>query len=81
MMVDNGIDFTDIPEIADFSGARKNPYFDKIKKHGFSITEHYTAEDVANIIDEICTRKIDVMKLDAEEQQAYERYKQAHGYE
>jgi len=37
-------------------------------------------EDVKNIIKGICTRKIDILTLDPEEQRAFERYKKAHGY-
>jgi hypothetical protein len=74
------IDLSDIPEITDFSTVRKNPYHERIMNHGFSITEHYTAGDVAEIIKGTCTRNIDVLNLDPEEQQAFERYKKAHGY-
>jgi len=74
------IDLSDIPETIDFSNARKNPYYERIVKNGFSITEHYTADDVAEIIRGTCTRNIDVLNLDPEEQKAFERYKKAHGY-
>ena len=74
------IDLSDIPEITDISTARKNPYYERIIKRGFSITEHYTAEDVAEMIKDTCNRKIDVLSLDPEEQQAFERYRKAHGH-
>ena len=74
------IDLSDIPEITDFSTARKNPYYERIMKNGFSITEHYSPEDVKNMVKGICTRKIDITTLDPEEQKAFERYKKAHGY-
>ena len=74
------IDLSDIPEITDFSKARKNPYYDRIMKYGFSITEYYSPEDVKEIVNSICTRKIDLFTLDPEEQAALERYKKAHGY-
>jgi hypothetical protein len=32
----------------DFSNGRKNPHADTIIKRGYSITEHYSPEDVAN---------------------------------
>jgi len=81
-MSDNmAIDLSDIPEITDFSSARKNPYYEKIMKNGFSITEHYGPEDVAEIIKGTCTRNIDVLNLDPEEQKAFERHKKAHGYD
>ncbi|MCL2753146.1 MAG: hypothetical protein FWE44_03245 [Defluviitaleaceae bacterium] len=75
------IDLSDIPEIKKTAKSRKNPYFEKIMKNGFSITEHYGPEDVAAIIKGVCTRKIDILSLDPEEQKALERYKKAHGYE
>jgi hypothetical protein len=62
-----------------FSNARKNPYYDKIKKYGFSITEYYSPEDVAQIIEGTCSRRIDVLNPDPEEIKAFERYKKAHG--
>jgi len=74
------IDLSDIPEITSNLKARKNPYYERIIKHGFSITEHYSSEDVANIIRGACVRKIDVLTLDPEEEKALERYKKAHGY-
>ncbi|MCL1884507.1 MAG: hypothetical protein FWF81_12260 [Defluviitaleaceae bacterium] len=74
------IDLSDIPEITDFSKAHKNPYYERIMEHGFSITEYYSPEDVKDIVNGICTKKIDLFALDAEEQKALERYKKAHGY-
>ena len=80
-MSDNRIiDLSDIPETTDFSNARKNPYYERIIMNGFSITEHYTADDVANIIKDTCTRNFDILNLDPEEQKAFERYKKAHDY-
>jgi len=32
----------------DFSGARKNPHADKIKKEGYTVMIHYSPEDIAN---------------------------------
>ena len=74
------IDLNDIPETTDLSNARKNPYYERIMKNGFSITEHYTADDVANIVKDTYTRNIDVLNLDPEEQRAFECQKKAHGY-
>ena len=71
------IDLSDIPEITNFSKAHKNPYAEKIKKQGFSVTVHYSADDVNKIIRDICDRDIDLLQLDAEEQKALERYKDA----
>jgi len=68
------IDFSDIPEITGKQKGRKNPYYERIMKYGFSITEHYSPEDVKNIISGIYNRKIDLFELDPEEQAALERY-------
>ena len=38
----------DMPEITDFSKGRKNPFAEKIKKEGYSVTIHYSPEDVAS---------------------------------
>ena len=43
----NTIDYSDIPAITDFSKARKNPHAATIKEKGYSITIHYSPEDVA----------------------------------
>ena len=42
----NTIDYSDIPAITDFSKARKNPHAATIKEKGYSITIHYSPEDV-----------------------------------
>jgi len=48
--VNLGVDIDDMPEITDFSKGRKNPFAEKIKKEGYTITytEHYSPEDVAD---------------------------------
>ena len=74
------INLSDIPEITDFSSARKNPYYERIVNHGFSITEYYSPEDVKKMINGICDKKIDILNLDPEEKLAFERYKKAHGF-
>ena len=48
MIKDEYIDYSDIPEIKNLSNFRKNPHAEKIKKEGYSITVHYSPEDVAN---------------------------------
>ena len=75
------IDLSDIPEISPEMKARRNPYYERIMKHGFSVTEHYSPKDAAGIIEELCKKKIDILEMDSEEQAAFERYKKAHGYD
>ena len=78
-MINNRINTSDIPEITDFSTARPNPYAEKIRKYGYSITVHYTAEDVArmtqNAVDKI--KSLDMLELDPDEIAALEKYKKA----
>ena len=73
------IDLSDIPEITDFSKAKKNPYAEKIKKHGYSVIIRYSPADVAamterniNAID-----SMDMDELDADERKADEKYLEA----
>ena len=74
------IDTSDIPEITDFSKARPNPYAEKIRKHGYSITIHYSPEDVARMtkdtLDKI--KELDMLELDPDEKEALKKYQEAH---
>ncbi|MDR2546111.1 MAG: hypothetical protein LBC96_01195 [Lachnospiraceae bacterium] len=72
------IDLSDIPEIKDRKKACKNPFYERIMEHGFSITEHYSPEDISSITKGTPFRSIDIMTLDPEEQAALERYNQKH---
>jgi len=80
-MINERINTNDIPEITDFSTARSNPYAEKIRKHGYSITIHYSPEDVArmtqNTINKI--KSLDMLELDADEIAALEKYRKANG--
>ena len=69
------IDLSDIPEVTGKTKSRKNPFYERIMKHGFSITEHYRPEDIAHITRGTLARRIDITTLDPEEQAALERYK------
>jgi len=68
------IDLSDIPEITGKAKSCKNPFYERIMKHGFSITEHYGPEDIAGIVKGNLTRRIDITILDPEEQAALKRY-------
>jgi len=74
------IDTSDIPEITDFSKARPNPYAEKIRKHGFSVTIHYSPEDVARMTKDALEKikNLDMLELDAEEKEALREYEEAH---
>ena len=72
----------EIREITDFSKARKNPYAERIRKEGFSITVHYSSDDVAKMTNRTI-EKIDRMEsmgwfdLDPDEIEALNKYRQA----
>ena len=72
------IDLTDIPELTekDFAKARKNPFAERIRKHGYSITIHYTPEDVVSRIKENVDKihGMDMSDLDEEERMALFKY-------
>ena len=73
------MDAMEIREITDFSTARKNPYAEKMKEYGYSITIHYSPEDVANMtkrnLDKIGA--LDMLELDPDEIIALRKYEEA----
>jgi hypothetical protein len=73
------IDLSDIPEVTDLSMAQRNPYAEKIRKNGYSITIHYSPEDVAAQVKENVERVhgMDMSDLDQDERRAFERYLEA----
>ena len=74
------MDAIEIKEVTDFSKARKNPYADRIKKHGYSITIHYSPDDVARMTKQTLEKiqALDMLELDADEIAALEKYEAAH---
>ena len=74
MNYDADIDLSDIPEVTNKTKPCRNPFYERIMKHGFSITEYYSPEDIAKITKGNFTRRIDITVLDPEEQAALERY-------
>jgi len=74
------MDIIDIKEITDFTKARKNPYADKIKKHGYSITIHYSPEDVARMTRQALEKiqALDMLELDPDELAALRKYEETH---
>jgi hypothetical protein len=77
MIIDH-IDKSDIPEIIDFSTARPNPFAEKIRKEGFSVTVHYSPDDVKNMMDG--KRRLDEFNFfehDPDELAAFEKYRKA----
>ena len=73
------MDSMEIKEITDFSKARKNPYAEKIKKYGYSITIHYSPEDVAKMTKQSLEKikELNMLELDPEEIKALKKYEEA----
>ena len=77
-MIIDKVDTDDTPVIVDLSKGRPSPFAESIKKNGFSITVHYSPEDVANMFNK--KRRLDEFNFfehDPDELAAFERYKQA----
>ena len=55
----------------------KNPFYEDIIKNGFSITVHYSSEDVAEIISGKQKFDFDLLEHDPDELAAFERYRQS----
>jgi len=74
------IDLSDIPEITDFSGVRKNPYAEKLRKNGYSIVINVSPEDVADMTREAVERieNMDMSDFDELEQEALRQYAETH---
>jgi len=76
MNEDMYIDLSDIPEITDFSKARKNPYAEKLRKNGYSIVINVSPEDIANMtrnnIEMI--QSMNMLDLDPDERKALVKY-------
>ncbi|MCL2088275.1 MAG: hypothetical protein FWH14_02215 [Oscillospiraceae bacterium] len=64
-------------KMPDFSRVQKNPFYDDIIKNGFSIAVHYSAEDVAEIINGKQKFDFDLLEHDPDELAAFDRYYQA----
>ena len=58
------------------SNIRKNPYYEDIIKNGFSISVHYSPEDVADIISGKQKFDFDLLEHDPDELAAFEKYRQ-----
>ena len=81
MNLHEDIDLSDIPEITDISTARRNPYAERLRKDGYTIVVNVSPEEIAAMTERAIEKinSMDMLELDPEEQQAFERYKKAHG--
>jgi hypothetical protein len=73
------IDLSDIPEIKGERKARKNPFYERIMKEGFTIQEYYSPEDIKNIKKGNLARRLDICTLDEEELAALQEYRKTSG--
>ncbi len=63
------------------SRVKRSPFYDDIKKNGFSITVHYSPEDVAEIISGKQKFDFDLFEHDPDELTAFEKYRKANQVE
>ena len=62
------------------SRVKRNPFYERIMKNGFTIKEYYSPEDIEKINKGNLIRRIDINDLDDEEKAAMEEYnKKNHG--
>ena len=62
------------------SRVKRNPFYERIMKNGFTIKEYYSPEDIEKIKKGNLIRRIDINDLDDEEKAAMEEYnKKNHG--
>ena len=69
-----------LTEKPDPSRIRKNPFYENIVKNGFSITVHYSPEDVADIMSGKRQFDFDLLEHDPDELAAFERYRKSHDF-
>jgi len=65
-----------LKEKPDASRIRQNPFYEEIIKKGFSITVHYSPEDVAEIMSGKQKFDFDLLEHDPDELAAFEKYRQ-----
>ena len=63
----------------DPSRVKRNPFYERVMKEGFTIKEYYSPEDIENIKRGNLARRIDINILDEEELAALEEYNRSCG--
>ena len=66
-----------LKKMPDISRIQRNPFYEDIIKNGFSISVHYSPEDVADIISGKQKFDFDLLEHDPDELAAFEKYRQA----
>ena len=69
-----------LKKMPDISRVQRNPYYEDIIKNGFSVTVHYSPEDVAEIINGKQKFDFDLLEHDPDELAAFERYQKANNF-
>jgi len=64
-----------LKEIPNKVRIQKNPFYEDIIKNGFSISVHYTPEDVADILSGKQDFDFDLLEHDPDELAAFEKYR------
>jgi len=67
-----------IKEKPDISRIRKNLFYEDILKNGFTVSVHYSPEDVAEIFNGKQEFDFELLKHDPDELEAFKRYRKIH---
>jgi hypothetical protein len=66
-----------LKQMPDPSRIRRNPFYNDLVKNGFSITVHYSPEDVADILSGKQKYDFDLLEHDPDELAAFEKYRKS----
>jgi hypothetical protein len=66
-----------LKQMPDPSRIRQNPFYSDIMENGFSITIHYSPEDVADIVNGKQKYDFDLLEHDPDELAAFEKYRKS----
>jgi hypothetical protein len=66
-----------LKQMPDPSRIRRNPFYTDIMENGFSITIHYSPEDVADIVNGKQKYDFDLLEHDPDELAAFEKYRKS----
>ena len=65
----------ELKAMPDPSRVRRNPFYDRIMREGFTVKEYYSPEDIKNIKKgNLLSLRVDITTLDEEEEAAMEEY-------
>ena len=64
----------ELKKVPDPKRVRRNPFYERIMKNGFTVKEYYSPEEIAKIKNGTLARRIDINELDPEEMSAMEEF-------